>query len=80
MKDWRPHWQSRVKLMPDPHFAKAGTTLRSTAVDASVGEFISVGIVGSNERVYAFHGQANRDRFVNLYRPHGAKPCKDPYP
>lgn len=66
--------------MTDPFFAEAMTSLRCDHVDAElVGHFLSVPSDKEGWRVYAFNTQPNRDRFVNKYRPHGARPCKDPW-
>lgn len=78
---WRKHWQAKIaQSFRDPHYATCPTTLKPERIDTSiVGEHVSVVFIhGSGLRHYAFEGQKNRDRFVNLYRPHGAKPCGDP--
>lgn len=78
---WRKYWPAKIaQQFREPHYAVANTTLKPELIDTSiVGEHVSVVFVrGSGIRTYAFEGQKNRDRFVNLYRPHGAKPCGDP--
>ena len=79
--DWRVAWRAkRDQSFKEPHFASAETTLKPQNIDTSiVGEHVSVPFVRGT-RHYLFEGQKNRDRFVNLYRPFGAKPCKDPCP
>jgi hypothetical protein len=80
---WRKRWQAKIaQSFADPHYATAptGQGLRPENIDTSiVGEHVSVVFIqGSGIRHYAFEGQKNRDRFVNLYRQFGAKPCGDP--
>jgi hypothetical protein len=77
---WRRHWEAKMHGFIHPHYATCPTTLRPENINTSlVGEHVSVVFIqGSGVRTYAFEGQKNRDRFVNLYRPHGAKPCGDP--
>lgn len=80
---WRSRWQAKIaQSFSDPHYALAPTTqgLKPQNINTSlVGEHVSVVFVeGSHVRHYAFEGQKNRDRFVNLYRQFGAKPCGDP--
>jgi hypothetical protein len=76
----REAWRARVAKIESPHFAHSDTTLSPAKVDTKiVGHHVSV-VFESGTRHFIFEGQANRDRFVNLYRPWGAKPCKDPCP
>jgi hypothetical protein len=80
---WRKRWQAKIaQSFRDPHYAAVSTTsgLKPQNINTSiVGEHISVVFSpGSQVRHYAFEGQANRDRFVNLYRQFGVKPCGDP--
>lgn len=80
---WRSRWQAKVtQSFREPHYATAPVDqgLRPENIDTSiVGEHISVVFIrGSGVRHYAFEGQKNRDRFVNLYRQFGVKPCGDP--
>jgi hypothetical protein len=80
---WRARWQAKVaQAFKDPHYATAPTNsgLKPQNINTSiVGEHISVVFIASSQlRHYAFEGQANRDRFVNLYRQFGVKPCGDP--
>lgn len=80
---WRRRWQAKIaQSFSDPHYATAPTTtgLKPQNIDTSiVGEHVSVVFMqGSGVRHYAFEGQKNRDRFVNLYRQFGVKPCGDP--
>jgi len=80
MTDWSEAWRAQRKKFFEPHFASAGTTLRPQDIDTSkVGDHTSV-VFNPGTRHYIFSGQKNRDRFINLYRAHGAKPCKDPCP
>lgn len=66
--------------MTSPFFAEAERTLKPEHVDVEhTGYFLSVPSDKQGWRVYAFDTQPNRDRFVNKYRPHGARPCKDPW-
>lgn len=79
----RKYWQAKIaQTFRDPHYATAPTTqgLKPQNINTSlVGEHVSVVFVeGSHLRTYAFEGQKNRDRFINLYRQFGAKPCGDP--
>lgn len=74
------YWREKVSKNPDAHFATAGTTLNPEKVDVDlVGHHLSIPLVRGT-RVYMFDNQANRDRFVNYYRPHGARPCPNPHP
>lgn len=80
---WRKRWQTQInQSFRDPHYATAPTTtgLKPQNINTSiVGEHVSVVFDASSQlRHYAFEGQANRDRFVNLYRQFGVKPCGDP--
>lgn len=80
---WRKHWQAKIaQSFSDPHYASCptGQGLRPENINTDlVGEHVSVVFIhGSGIRHYAFEGQKNRDRFVNLYRQFGAKPCGDP--
>lgn len=69
-------WREKVK--DHQFFAIASTSLKVISVDIEhVGHFVSIGFEPST-RAYAFISQANRDRFVNKYRQHGARPCGDP--
>lgn len=69
-------WREKTKGME--HFAVCSTSLRVTSVDIDhVGHFVSIGFE-PGLRSYAFATQQGRDRFVNKYRPHGARPCGDP--
>lgn len=73
-------WRWMVKKFDQPHFAYCGSSLRPTDIDTElVGHFASIGFVPGH-RFYVFEGQANRDRFLNQYRPHKPQPCKDPCP
>lgn len=61
-----------------PHYALANTTLRPESIDVlKVGHHSSI-VFERGTRALIFEGQKNRDRFVNYYRPHGARPCGDP--
>lgn len=82
MTSWAQGWRARRDKMTSPYFAVADTLLKPQNVQVSqVGHHVSVVFErGSGVRHYMFEGQQNRDRFVNLYRPWGAKPCKDPCP
>lgn len=80
---WRKRWQAKIaQSFKDPHYATAPISggLKPQNINTSiVGEHISVVFIDSSQlRHYAFEGQANRDRFVNLYRQFGVKPCGDP--
>lgn len=81
---WRSRWTAKVtQSFADPHYARVPRDggLKPHLVNTSiVGEHISVifNPAVDHVRFYAFEGQANRDRFVNLYRQHGAQPCGDP--
>lgn len=80
MTDWSAVWRAQRSKFSEPHFAVAETTLRPQDIDiALVGHHTSV-VFNRGTRHYIFHGQKNRDRFINRYRAHGAKPCKDPCP
>jgi len=71
-------WWWKEKAKAHPFFAICATTLKPTTVDIDhVGHFVSIGF-SPGTRHYAFVTQADRDRFVNKYRPHGANPCGDP--
>ncbi len=71
-------WRRKVKEVSDPWYAKADTTLRPENIDTQlVGHHLSVPFE-HGVRTYVFSGQKNRDRFVNKYRPFGAKACGDP--
>lgn len=81
----RRHWQAKIaQTFSDPHYAVCPTSahggIKPEKIDASVvGEHVSVVFIhGSGVRTYAFEGQKNRDRFVNLYRQYGARPVGDP--
>lgn len=83
MPEWRSRWQAQItQSFKDPHYATVPTDggLKPQNVNTSiVGEHVSVVFDPSSRvRHYAFEGQANRDRFINLYRQFGAKPCGDP--
>lgn len=68
----------KEKVVGHQFFAIASTSLRVESVDIDhVGHFISIGFEPGT-RAYAFISQANRDRFLMKYRPHGARPCGDP--
>ena len=59
-------------------FAVCGTGLKPEKVDIElVGHHVSIGFE-PGLRSYAFASQKYRDRFVNKYRPFGARPCGDP--
>jgi hypothetical protein len=80
---WRKHWQAKIaQSFSDPYYATVPTTtgLKPQNINTElVGEHVSVVFVqGSGVRTYAFEGQKNRDRFINLYRQFGARPCGDP--
>lgn len=81
---WRSRWQAKItQSFRDPHYATAPTDggLKPQNINTSiVGEHVSMVFNPGRDRVrhYAFEGQANRDRFVNLYRQFGVKPCGDP--
>lgn len=71
-------WRKAIVKFKDPHYAVAATTLKPTMIAFDLfGHHISV-CFKEGVRTYAFNGQANRDRFVNQYRPHGASPVGDP--
>ena len=73
-------WKNARAKFSDPAFASCGTTLRPEHINVhQCGHHASI-VFERGVRHYIFHGRANRDRFVNLYRPHGAKPRKDPHP
>lgn len=80
----RRYWQAKMaQSFREPHYATVprNNGLRPDQVNtAVVGEHVSVVFNPANDHVrfYAFEGQANRDRFINLYRQFGAKPCGDP--
>lgn len=79
----RGYWRAKIaQTFQDPHYATCPTSqgLKPENINTSlVGEHVShVLDPGSGVRTYAFEGQKNRDRFINLYRPFGAKPCGDP--
>lgn len=80
----RRYWQAKItQSFKDPHYATVprNNGLRPDQINVGVvGEHVSVVFNPSEDHVrfYAFEGQANRDRFINLYRPFGAKPCGDP--
>lgn len=81
----RRYWQAKItQSFADPHYATCPTGMNGGVkpenINTSiVGEHVSVVFVrGGGIRHYAFDGQKNRDRFVNLYRQNGAKPCGDP--
>lgn len=61
-----------------PHYARANTTLRPQDIDINQTGHHSSLCFEHGVRTYIFEGQKNRDRFVNLYRPHSAQACGDP--
>lgn len=74
-------WQSRIASGKYKHFAEAGRTLKPDKVDVeAIGGYFLCLRSGDEVWSYAFADQVVRDRFVNKYRPHGAKPSKDPWP
>lgn len=83
MNDTRRMWRAKMaQAFREPHYATCpiGQGLRPENINTLiVGEHVSVVFdPGSGVRTYAFEGQKNRDRFINLYRQFGAKPCGDP--
>lgn len=71
-------WRKKRDGMIDPHFAKTLTSLSPERVDPErFGHHVSV-VFERGVRTFIFSGQQNRDRFVNQFRPFGAKPCGDP--
>lgn len=72
----------KIKRYADATYATAVSELKPQDVDLRItGDFLSC-TFSPGVRTYMFHGQTNRDRFVNHYRGRGfgAKPCKDPHP
>jgi len=70
----------KAKRFSDAHFAEAVVDLKPHLVNVELcGDFICA-VFKDGVRTFMFHGQTNRDRFVNHYRGRGfgAKPCKDP--
>lgn len=79
-KRWGKFWRDKIRSMKDPHFAQAEQTLKPEHVNIDlVGQHISI-VADKGVRTYAFANQQLRDRFVDRYRPHNAKPCKNPWP
>ena len=72
----------KEKRYEDAHFAEVVTELKPSDVNLDLtGDFIAC-VFRTGFRTFMFHGQTNRDRFVNHYRGRGfnARPCKDPHP
>lgn len=76
-------WRDRIKTQfTDAAFAEAPTgRIRQENIPVDkVGHFVSA-VFRYGIRSYMFHGQQNRDRFVNLYRAAGARQIgKNPCP
>lgn len=74
-------WTARIASGKYTRFAEAGSTLKPDKVDVeAIGGYFLCLRSTEDTWSYAFENQTVRDRFVNKYRPHGAKPSKDPWP
>ena len=76
MSERRRFWREKTSGLK--FYATARSTLRPEKVDIDLcGHHVSIPFE-NGVRTYAFATQKFRDRFVNKYRPHDAKPCGDP--
>ena len=76
--DRREAFRRAAAKYSSPHYALSNTTLRPETIDVTkVGHHSSI-VFERGTRTLIFEGQKNRDRFTNLYRGFGARPCGDP--
>lgn len=73
-------WRKTVPEYGEPHFAMTSTALKPDRVDIEVVGHFMCCVFARGIRTWVFRGQAQRDNFVNHYRPFNARPCRNPYP